>query len=129
MTEFNIHQLNRECKRDNTLTLIATKILYDAQLIDMVKEQELYSFLAQVTKTYKRTVEYHNDLHGADVMQAGYFMLTTCGLRQTLKLSKLDCLSFVMAAVCHDLGHDGYTNTYHVNAITRRAIDCNDVAV
>lgn len=34
-----------------------------------------------------------------------------------------------MAAVCHDLGHDGYTNSYHVNAITRRAIDSNDVAV
>lgn len=34
-----------------------------------------------------------------------------------------------MAGVCHDLGHDGYTNSYHVNAVTKRAIDCNDVAV
>jgi len=35
----------------------------------------------------------------------------------------------LIAAVCHDLGHDGYNNTYHVNAITSRAIDSNDGAV
>jgi hypothetical protein len=33
------------------------------------------------------------------------------------------------AALCHDLGHDGFTNSYHVNAITKRAIDSNDQAV
>ena len=82
-----------------------------------------------MTNTYKREVEYHNDLHGSDVMQAGYFMLTTCKLKETLKLGSLDCLSFLMAGVCHDLGHDGFTNSYHVNAITKRAIDSNDVAV
>jgi len=27
------------------------------------------------------------------------------------------------------LGHDGFTNGYHVNAVTRRAIDCNDISV
>jgi len=35
----------------------------------------------------------------------------------------------LIAAACHDLGHDGFTNSYHVNAITRRAIDSNDVSV
>ena len=34
-----------------------------------------------------------------------------------------------MAAVCHDIGHDGYTNSYHVNAHTDRAIDYNDYSV
>lgn len=41
----------------------------------------------------------------------------------------LDCLSFLTAAVCHDLGHDGFTNGFHVNANTHRAIDSNDVSV
>ena len=41
----------------------------------------------------------------------------------------IDVLSFLLAAVCHDLGHDGYTNSYHVNAITIRAINSNDVSV
>ena len=46
-----------------------------------------------------------------------------------MKLKKLDCLSLIVAAVCHDLGHDGFNNSYHVNAVTRRAIDSNDGAV
>lgn len=57
------------------------------------------------------------------------YMLTECHLKKTLKLNKLDCLSMMIAAVCHDLGHDGFTNSYHVNAITKRAIDSNDMAV
>jgi len=56
-------------------------------------------------------------------------MLTTCELESTLKLNKIDCLSFIMAAVCHDIGHDGFTNSYHVNTISKRAIDSNDVSV
>jgi len=44
-------------------------------------------------------------------------------------LEKLDCLSFLIAAVCHDLGHDGFTNAYHANLVTPRAIDSNDIAV
>ena len=87
------------------------------------------SFLTKIQNTYVTEVEYHNDLHGADVMQMSYYYLTTCKLRQILKLNKLDCLSFLMAAVCHDLGHDGFTNSYHVNAITSRAVNCNDVSV
>jgi hypothetical protein len=46
-----------------------------------------------------------------------------------LGLNKLDTLSFILAAVCHDIGHDGFTNSYHVNAYTNRAIDYNDVSV
>jgi hypothetical protein len=45
------------------------------------------------------------------------------------ELNEVDILSFLIAAVCHDLGHDGYTNGYHVNAFTERAIKSNDIAV
>jgi len=62
-------------------------------------------------------------------MQQGYFYLTSCNLKTTLNLNNLDCLSFLIAGVCHDLGHDGYNNTYHVNAVSKRAIDSNDGAV
>lgn len=33
------------------------------------------------------------------------------------------------AASCHDLGHDGLTNSYHINAITKRAISSNDISI
>ena len=41
----------------------------------------------------------------------------------------LDLLSFLIAGVCHDLGHDGYTNAFHSNALTERGIRYNNVAV
>jgi hypothetical protein len=34
-----------------------------------------------------------------------------------------------MAATCHDFGHDGFNNGYHVNAITDRAIRYSDQSV
>jgi hypothetical protein len=35
----------------------------------------------------------------------------------------------MISSACHDLGHDGFTNGYHVNALTSRAVDSNDVSV
>jgi hypothetical protein len=90
---------------------------------------KLESFLKTIQQTYLEEVQYHNDLHGADVMQMGLYMLTIGQMQQQLKLNKLDCLSFLTAAVCHDLGHDGLTNGFHVNAVTQRAIDSNDISV
>jgi high affinity cGMP-specific 3',5'-cyclic phosphodiesterase 9 len=44
-------------------------------------------------------------------------------------LSELDVLSVVISAVCHDYGHDGFNNAYHVNAISERAIRYSDQSV
>ena len=55
--------------------------------------------------------------------------MTTCKMVETIKLNRLDCLSFIIASASHDLGHDGFNNGYHVNAMTCRAIDSNDGAV
>jgi hypothetical protein len=87
------------------------------------------AFLHKVFTLYRQDIQYHNDLHGADVMQMSYYFLKTCGLSKVLNLTKLEELSMIMAAVCHDLGHDGFTNSYHSNAITDRAINSNDVSI
>ena len=62
-------------------------------------------------------------------MQMTYFFMVNCNLMEVLKMNKLDTLSMLISAGCHDLGHDGFNNQYHVNAVTQRAIDCNDVSV
>lgn len=74
------------------------------------------------------SVQYHNDLHGADVMHMCYYFLKKTRLINILDLNELDMLAIIISSVCHDLGHDGFTNSYHVNALTSRAIDSNDVA-
>ncbi len=60
---------------------------------------------------------------------ASHPLLHTSSFRQTLPLAPQiacsptasevlqpqDVLSLLMAALCHDLDHDGYSNTFHVN--------------
>lgn len=55
--------------------------------------------------------------------------LTKGGLINLLELDKKDILSFLIAGLCHDLGHDGFTNGFHSNALTKRAIRHNDISV
>lgn len=62
-------------------------------------------------------------------MQMCYLMMTRNDLSLTLELREIDNLSLIIAAACHDLGHDGFNNSYHLNAITKRAIDSNDVSI
>ena len=44
-------------------------------------------------------------------------------------LSELDLISLVVSAVCHDYGHDGMNNGFHVNSISERAIRFSDQSV
>jgi len=103
--------------------MMATYAIMSLDLNNMVNTAKIPAFTKKIFSTYSQDVTYHNDLHGADVMQVAYYMLRKGGLESTLKLSKIHMLSFLLAAVCHDLGHDGFTNSYHVNFITKRAID------
>jgi alkylhydroperoxidase family enzyme len=45
------------------------------------------------------------------------------------ELQEVDVLSLLVAGLCHDLGHDGLTNGYHVNAMSERAVRYSDVSV
>ena len=94
-----------------------------------VDQEKMGNFLNKITQTYFQGLSYHNDLHGADVMQMSYYFLTTGRLSEIILLSKLDQLAVLVAAACHDLGHDGLNNNFHINAITKRAIDSNDVSI
>jgi len=59
----------------------------------------------------------------------GHLFLTQGGVIKLLELNQVDILSFLLAGICHDLGHDGFTNGYHINAMTDRAIRYSDVSV
>lgn len=58
-----------------------------------------------------------------------YYMMTNTKLVENIKMNDLDKLAMIIASTSHDLGHDGFTNSYHVNAITERAISSNDVSI
>jgi hypothetical protein len=74
-------------------------------------------------------VQYHNDLHAADVAQMFYLFIKDGNLATVAKLNYLDLLSAITASACHDYNHDGLNNTYHVNFMTDRALRYHDKAV
>lgn len=127
--DFSIFKVTKMLGRENTLNLVGWKILENLDLIDIINEEKLACFMDKIYLAYSRDVQYHNDLHGADVAQMAYRILTKGYLAEILNLTKLDLLSFVIAALCHDVGHDGFNNSFHSNAFTKRAIDSNDVSV
>ena len=108
---------------------MTTRFMKELELMNIVDQTKLHAFLDKLQRSYDQRITYHNDLHGADVMQFAVYLMLNCDLIDIMHLDKLDCMSLIIAAAAHDLGHDGFNNNYHVNAITRRAIDSNDNSV
>ncbi|XP_029428105.1 high affinity cGMP-specific 3',5'-cyclic phosphodiesterase 9A [Rhinatrema bivittatum] len=83
----------------------------------------LKRWLLSIQENY-RTNPFHNFRHCFCVAQMMYGMIHLCSLQEKLSLIELGIL--MTAAVCHDLDHPGYNNTYQVNAQTELAIRYND---
>ena len=56
-------------------------------------------------------------------------IMTKGDLITIAQLNERDILSLIIAGLCHDLGHDGFTNAYHSNALTDRGVMYNDQSV
>eukprot|EP00161_Ancyromonas_sigmoides_P027181 TRINITY_DN96_c0_g3_i2.p1 TRINITY_DN96_c0_g3~~TRINITY_DN96_c0_g3_i2.p1 ORF type:complete len:674 (+),score=136.94 TRINITY_DN96_c0_g3_i2:176-2197(+) len=83
-------------------------------------------FLAAVSGGYHPEVPYHNSFHGADVVQATYFLLETGGLR--VHFDPLELFSMLIGAAVHDLDHPGLNNNYEIATRSDRALVYNDVS-
>ena len=97
--------------------------------VSMMNKEKLSKFLGQIYKGYNRDVEYHNDMHAADVLQMVYVFLTQGEMLSFAQFSELDLISLVVSSVCHDYGHDGMNNGFHVNSISEKAIRFSDQSV
>jgi len=129
--EFNIFKFSQDIGRDKAFILLPMHFMATLKLDDHldIDEEKFVKFGEQIYSGYRRDVEYHNDIHGLDVMQFAYVVLTKFGLIKLAELTSLDILSTLVAAACHDYGHDGVNNVYHVNTISDRAITYSDHAV
>ena len=63
--------MNRVLGRENTFSMVIFKIIHalpqTASDFGMINNDKLISFLSAIYAGYRRDVQYHNDLHGADV--------------------------------------------------------------
>ncbi|XP_045708570.1 high affinity cGMP-specific 3',5'-cyclic phosphodiesterase 9A isoform X1 [Phyllostomus hastatus] len=85
----------------------------------------LKRWLLCVQDNYRQN-PFHNFRHCFCVAQMMYSMVWLCGLQE--KFSQMDILILMTAAICHDLDHPGYNNTYQINARTELAVRYNDIS-
>ena len=68
-------------------------------------------FLSRFETLYNQ-VPYHNAEHACDVTHSFHYLLMTDALRD-LATSPIDMFCCIVAAICHDLNHDGRNNAFH----------------
>jgi hypothetical protein len=80
-----------------------------------VPNDKFFRFIDNISRTYNQ-VPYHNWRHAVDVTQFLSYEVSVGKLDSVL--TKLELFALLFAAVCHDANHDGFTNTYNVQAET-----------
>ena len=117
---FNTLQFCRDIERSKATSAMTLHILQklNAKLLLQLDTRKLTHFVGKIFKGYMQEVQYHNDMHALDVLQMCYIFMTKGKLIEFAQLSEMDTLSICISAICHDYGHDGFTNAYHINDIS-----------
>ena len=128
---FDIFELKDLIGYSNVLPMLGRAILENLGLLDdeILNIYKLEKFLISVSNQYIPETLYHNSLHGSDVTHSVYSFFTHSNVEKIAKTNVLDLLSIIIAALGHDIGHPGLTNTYHINDSTDMAITYNDISV
>ena len=82
------------------------------------------NFVRAVEQGYREN-PYHNRIHAADVLQ----VLHTFLLASTVQLTTVEHFSILMAAIAHDVGHDGTNNLLHIQKQSPLAVQFENVSV
>ena len=92
-----------------------------------VSRSTFTSFSKAVVAGYNTSPPYHNYFHGFDVMHVCYLLVSTTEAEGYL--DEFNVLSLLVAAIAHDVGHDGYNNAFHATTMTELAITYNSVSI
>mmetsp|Transcript_31007 Transcript_31007/g.52072 ORF Transcript_31007/g.52072 Transcript_31007/m.52072 type:complete len:756 (+) Transcript_31007:1000-3267(+) len=115
----------------NMVELIDLVILafesFDIPAQFLIPRTTLKRFVKKVLSMYNKT-PFHNYHHAAHVFQNTFKMVT---VEESLKnsLTLLDVFALFVAALCHDMDHNGTNNTYHINTWSRLSLRYNDISV
>ena len=127
--DFNIFELKSLIGHHNVLPLVGRTILESFGINDtMINTSKLDSFLISVSNSYYISTLYHNSIHGADVTQTITLFFLNSNAESLCSTNMLDILSILIAALGHDIGHPGYTNSFQINSSSDIALTYNDVS-
>ncbi|GAB5591465.1 hypothetical protein Unana1_06365 [Umbelopsis nana] len=121
--DFDVFACSRPELYGIVLGMFARLDLHTAAAVSL---SELLDFIIDVDKGYFPN-PYHNFFHAVDVTGVLFFILADA--RANRFLSKIDAMALLLAALCHDIGHPGYNNSYQVNMKSDIAIRYNNQSV
>lgn len=115
---------------DQPLYYIGICLFHKYDLINKYKisPEILANFLKKIENGYKlHNNPYHNNLHGADVLQTFHHFLTAGQFYEVL--TDLDILAALTAAIIHDYEHPGVSNFFEQQSKSKRALLYNDKSI
>jgi len=92
-----------------------------------ISQCTLCNFLRSIELDYNDN-PYHNNIHGADVMQSVHSILTGID-KENFSISELESFSILLAAAIHDVNHPGRNNSFQINKRTDHAVIHNNRSV
>ncbi|XP_074849487.1 cGMP-specific 3',5'-cyclic phosphodiesterase isoform X3 [Carettochelys insculpta] len=97
---------------DTETTLCSIRMFMDLNLVQnfQMKHEVLCRWILSVKKNYRKNVAYHNWRHAFNTAQCMFAALKTGKLQN--KLTDLEILALLIAALSHDLDHRGVNNSY-----------------
>ncbi len=85
------------------------------------------NFVNEIAAGYNSNAPYHNHYHAFDVMHVCYMLISRCNADNLL--NSFDILSILVGALAHDLGHDGFNNTFHCSTNSELSVVYNGISV
>ena len=119
---FNIFNLEKEVGSENVLVTISCYIIITLGLYNEINYNNFERSLFEISKGYKKTNFYHNDIHAADVEQTVFMYLRYGNIAEKLKLTNMDITALLISAIIHDYKHPGRTNQFLINTNHELAI-------
>ncbi|EAY02473.1 3'5'-cyclic nucleotide phosphodiesterase family protein [Trichomonas vaginalis G3] len=107
---------------------IAFKIFNEFGILEkfQISSSLFLKFLLKLRRNYNNP-PYHNWTHAIDVLQYVSYEIKLTNSHNHLKSQEL--LSVLVAALCHDVGHQGFNNAYNINVKTPFGILFKDTSV
>jgi len=92
-------------------------IFYNLGLLEAfrINNEMLFKFIISLRNQYIN-VPFHNWIHAFDVMQYMYHMIKTYQIQKIL--TPTDIFVLIVASLCHDVNHNGYSNLFNEKSQT-----------
>jgi len=112
---------------DAEMIILIRQMFVDLELPSKLKIEMpvLTNWIFTIYKSYN-DVPFHNFKHCFMVTQMMYGLI--CLLNLMGNMETIDLFILLVSAVCHDLDHPGYNNSYQINARTDLALRYNDIS-